>query len=344
MNDIKRENNGKKKIAVLCNGLGVVQRGAETFAIEFEKHLKNDFDIQLFGVKDTNTKTRNQIKLPWRNGRAYLESYYFGKHLYKYHMLDEFDIILNNAGFPGSYWCNKQRKRTGTPFINRARGGGREEKISILFKPNHTVFLTQFHCEKTTKKSNTSVIPNAIDINITKEKSTIIESFEPPYFLSTSALVSFKRIPLLIDAVKQYGRGTLIQTSTGNLKDEIIDYGKKHLGDRFQYLGIIKKEELDKLYNSCDIFLLASKREAFGVVYLEAMSHNLPVITESDERRKEIVGSAGYLLDCRNKRDFSGLIEETLNKNWKDIPKRQVEKFSWNNIKEQYKKLIEEIQ
>jgi len=60
-------------VAVLCNGLGVVNRGAETFALEFEKHLKNEFDIHLFGVKDTDTKTRNQIKLPWRNGRAYLE-------------------------------------------------------------------------------------------------------------------------------------------------------------------------------------------------------------------------------------------------------------------------------
>jgi glycosyltransferase involved in cell wall biosynthesis len=330
-------------VAVLCNGLGVVNRGAETFALEFEKHLKNEFDIQLFGVKDTNTKTRNQIKLPWRNGRAYLESYYFGKYLYKNHILDNFDIILNNAGFPGSYWCNKQRKRTKTPFINRARGGGREEKISLHFKPDFTVFLTEFHRKKTSKRKNTVVIPNAVDIETSQEKSDLLKNFEPPFFLSASAIVDFKRTHLLIDAVEKYGKGTLIQASTGDLKDKIIEYGRSKLGNRFQYVGVLSKKELSKLYNSCDIFLLASKREAFGVIYLESMAHNLPVITEKDERRKEIIGSAGYLLDCTNTDLFADLIEKALNKDWKNIPMKQASKFSWNATKVKYIDLFEKV-
>jgi len=87
--------------------------------------------------KGTNTKSRDKFRIPWRNGKASLESYYKKKKWYNTLYKDRnYDIIFNNSGFPCSYWCNKFRKLTSTPFVTRARGGGKEERLSRMFKPH----------------------------------------------------------------------------------------------------------------------------------------------------------------------------------------------------------------
>ena len=115
----------KLKIALLCNGYGKVMRGAEQFTYQFYNHLKDDLEIDIYGIGETDhsiqikSKFRNSFKIPWRNGRAYLESFYFGKAWYK-KMIESkvnYDSIFNNAGLGGSFWCKKYRKKTKTPFI-----------------------------------------------------------------------------------------------------------------------------------------------------------------------------------------------------------------------------------
>jgi glycosyltransferase involved in cell wall biosynthesis len=331
------------KVAVLCNGLGVVHRGSETFALEFEKHLKNDFDIQLFGVKDTSSKTREQIKVPWRNGRAYVESYLFGKHLYIYDMLKRVDLIFNNSGFPCSYWCNKIRKKHGIPFITRARGGGREETLSKYFKPDLMVFLTDYHRKQIGYKKST-VINNAVDIPT--ERTEIDEKYkhiQKPIFLSTSALVSFKRIHLIIDAVSKLEKGTLIQTSDGNMKDEICSLGHSKLKERFVYTGKIPKKELLGLYDFSDVFVHAAKQDAFPNVYLEALSHNLPIVAEKNKRSKEILGESSILVDCSDIEKFTDALKTATKTEWNNKSIKKAKEYSWDEIKKKYIQTFNEV-
>lgn len=48
--------------------------------------------------------------------------------------------------------------------------------------------------------------------------------------------------------------------------------------NRVEFLGKRSHEEVEKYYSMSDIFVLPSKFESFGVVYIEAMLHQLPVI------------------------------------------------------------------
>ena len=347
----------KIKIALLCNGYGWVKRGAERFTEELYNHLKNTFDIDIYGIKvtnhsfGTNTKTRYDFKIPWRNGRAYLESYYFGKEwynsfLYKKH----YDIILNNAGLGGSYWCRKYRAKTGIPFITFERGGGKEEIINYLFKPNCMVFLTKKNqkaiCKRYLPKVNTTVLPIGIELDeYTKHQPTskLMEGLERPIFLSTSAMVKFKRIDLIIKAVNRLGKGSLIQTSKGNMRDGITRLGKKLLGEKFRYVGVVDREKLLGLYQSCDAFVNASRKEAFGVVYLEAMASRLPIVTQKDERRIEIVGNAGLFVDCEDIGKFALTLDRAAKLKYNNLSLERAKKFSWKTLKPKYKELIEEV-
>ena len=334
------------KISILCNGLAHIFRGAERFSTELYKLLQNDYDVELLGVKDTGTKIRNQFKMPGRNPKAFLESYYFGKSIYKWNGHSDSwnpDLIINNAGVPGSYWCNKIRKLKNIPFITFERGGSRDERMNNWFKPDKIVYLTKYSYDKSNYKKKAH-LPIGIDFEEYQKRRkphACMNDLELPIFLSTSALVSFKRINLIIDAVSKLGKGTLLQTSDGNLKDKICEYGLQKLGDRFQYAGKVSREVLISLYQHSDYFLSASKHEAFGIVYLEAMASGLPVIAQEDERRKEIVGEGGFLLDCQDTLYFTDVLRHLHKKNFS--PLEQAKKFDWKELVPTYINLIEEV-
>ncbi len=330
----------KEKILILCNGIGVVNRGAEKYSNDIYNLLKDDYDVTLLGAKHTKTKTRKELRVPWRNGKAYHEAYLFGKDIYKNFHLD-YDLILNNSGFVGSYWCNKIRKKHGIPFVTFERGGGKEEKINNLFKPDMISYLSgvSYRKSKYPKKIH---LPIGIKTKTHPLKIPVrIENLERPIILSPSAMVDFKRINLTIDAVKKLGKGTLVQTSDGKAKDFLNKYGKLHLGHRYFYAG--KVDNIESYFQHCDIVVNASQHEAFGIIYLEAMKHNKPVVTENDEQRRDILGFAGYFANCEDVDDYKDKIDEALNTDLLKIPRKQALKYDWKTLKPKYIDMIEEL-
>lgn len=326
----------------------MVDRGAERFTGGLYAHLSDRFDIDIWSIKDTGTKYRDDIRIPWRNGRAYMEAYLFGRRWYKEDRTG-YDVVLNNAGLGGSYWCNHYRRRTGTPFITFERGGGREELINYLFKPDVMVCLTEASrsmlCKKHLPHVETVVLPIGIDLECYRDGKTteLVEGLEHPIFLSTSALVKFKRIELIIKAVERLGKGSLVQTSTGDQKDGIVSFGEKLLGDNFRYIGVIGNDELVDVYHSCDVFVNASRREAFGVVYLEAMASGLPIVTQRDERRMELIDGAGVFVDCEDISDFADALSTASLSKSSGMSLMRAEQYSWKRLKPLYVELIEEV-
>ena len=329
-----------ERVAVLCNGLGIVNRGAERFTKEFVRHLKNRFEIDVYSALDTKTPTRNEIHIPWRNGKAYRESYLFGKKLYKDDLLKDYDVILNNSGFPCSYWCNKIRKKHGIPFITRARGGGREEYLSRIFKPDHMVFLSPQHQEKIAKGIPSSVIPNAIDLDDYKEKkkTNLLDGLERPIYLSTSAFVKYKRPELIAEAVRFTDKGTLVWTSDGPLRKKILEYCEQIIPKRYKYLGVLPIKELIPLYQNSDVFVNASRSEAFGVVFLEAIASGTPVVTQKDSKREQIIGKSGILVNCWNSIAFSEAMMSAVTTEF-DF-EETLKKFSWENVAKMWEKCL----
>ena len=335
----------KYKVALLCNGFGSVHRGAERLTQDIYDVLKDTYDIQIFSAVDTGTKRRKDFRIPWRNGKAYLEAYHFGKAWYHQNKKKHFDLIINNTGFIGSYWCNKYRKHTSTPFITLERGGGKEELINFFFKPDCIVFFTKTSERNSKKWFLPTVRTTTIPIGIYPHKfrgspsSMYTKGMERPIILSTSALVPFKRVDLIIDTINLLGKGSMIQTSEGMLEEKIVKKGEELLGNRFIYIGTISREEIIKLYNSCNVFVNASRKEAFGIVYLEAMASGLPIVTQDDKRRREIIGDAGEFVDCSNIQEFANAIDNATKNTYNS--QEQIKRYDWKTVKQQYINLID---
>jgi len=69
----------------------------------------------------------------------------------------------------------------------------------------------------------------------------------------------------------------------------------------FSYYGYISdREELLKLYKQADVFIMPSKRETFGLVYLEALTQGLPIIYVKNEGIDGFYENVGETVDPDN--------------------------------------------
>ena len=128
----------------------------------------------------------------------------------------------------------------------------------------------------------------------------------------------------------------------GQLHGAIDTLGKRLLQNRYLRM-VVPYAQIPSYYRAANIFTLASKTEAFGISYVEAMACNLPVVTTADDSRAEIIGPAGILTDPNNIEQYAKDLELAARTNYKNTPYMQALKFSWNKVAEKYSNLIKDL-
>lgn len=136
---------------------------------------------------------------------------------------------------------------------------------------------------------------------------------------------------------------------TGEQQKEISKYVKEHaLADQVRMMGYVPDENLGKLLNSADIFVMPNikvegDREGFGIVALEAGSQGLPVIGANIEGIKDAIqdGKNGYLVESGKPEAFIKKIDslskrEDLDDIKEGIKKYTREHYSWSIISKEY--------
>lgn len=69
--------------------------------------------------------------------------------------------------------------------------------------------------------------------------------------------------------------------------------GQMGVSHRVRFHGRVSEQELQRIYQSADVFILPSKGEGFGIVYLEAWKYGVPVIAGNQDAGAEVV-THGY--------------------------------------------------
>jgi len=78
--------------------------------------------------------------------------------------------------------------------------------------------------------------------------------------------------------------------------------------------GYVTDEELREYYNLCDVFILPSRKEGFGIVFLEALACGKPVIAGDRDAAREVLmdGELGLAVDPENVGGIAGAVTRVL--------------------------------
>lgn len=153
-------------------------------------------------------------------------------------------------------------------------------------------------------------IHNVVDTEIFRLKMRNPHKKDGYVFVSTGNLKKVKGFDLLIKAfsriVKEYEQCKLIIIGDGIEKQNLLDLTSAlDLSEHICFKGARNRTDIAHIYHEADTFVLASRSETFGVVYIEAMASGLPVIaTRCGGPENFVIPQTGKLIETENINDL----------------------------------------
>ncbi len=313
----------KIKLGFLSRYIGSIDRGAETYVLELSKRLSKTYNVEILSGEDSD------------NFKKIIEGNY--------------DVVIATNGRLQALKASLGRLKNGYKLIISGQAGiGKDDIWNILVcAPDVYIGLTNYEtnwAKKFAWRTKLTKIPNGVDLKKFSPQGKKIDIDLPrPIILTVAALEWYKHHERTIEAVSRLEKGSLLILGKGSQEKQLNELANKKLPGRFK-IRSVKYEEIADYYRSADLFTLPSWiRESFGIVYVEAMASGLPVVAPDDPPRREIIGAGGILVDVTSSDKYAKVLQEALDKKWGNIPRNQAEKFSWDNIANQYEKLIKEL-
>jgi len=119
-----------------------------------------------------------------------------------------------------------------------------------------------------------------------------------------------------------------------NVKKEIEKFG---LGDKVKLVGFVKQKDLPALYRNCELYILPSFYEGFGLMALEAMASGAPTAVSKTSSLPEVGGDAVLYFNPHDIDEMVRVIGKVLRNN--KLKLRLVEKgfaraqkFGWKSF------------
>jgi len=153
-----------------------------------------------------------------------------------------------------------------------------------------------FHTDKAIE-----VIPNFVDPS--RFRRTSPSMFAAPGEKLVCHVSNFRPVKRIMDVCETFRRiaekvpSKLLMLGDGPDRSRAEAFAREHdLRDRMLFLGNVPN--LEEILGACDLFLLPSNAESFGMAALEAMTSEVPVIATNAGGLPEVVedGVTGYLL------------------------------------------------
>ncbi len=111
--------------------------------------------------------------------------------------------------------------------------------------------------------------------------------------------------------------------------------------------GFLPEEEIPQHFKMADLYVMPSRKEGFGIVFIEAMYYGLPVIAGNEDGSSDALlnGELGKLVNPNSVDDLKTSIEEMLGASERFVPNREklLEAFSYESYKEKFGGYINEL-
>ena len=204
-------------------------------------------------------------------------------------------------------------------------------------------------------KTEINVIPNFIDVKKldAKEKPCERSLLAPTNDKIITHISNFRPLKRIQDVITVFEKissqvsSRLLMVGEGPEKTEAMAYVNKNgLNEKVLFLG--NSNEIDKILCYSDLFLLPSEMESFGLVALEAMANEVPVISSNAGGLSEVNkhGVTGFLSEIG---DVTSMAENALKllldddklKQFKKQAKEQAQLFDIDVVVNQYEEIYQ---
>lgn len=177
------------------------------------------------------------------------------------------------------------------------------------------------------------VVPNIVDSTSFAYNNDSIKKKdrERIVLVASGGLIYRKGYDLLIRALDYINNDLIDVLIIGEGKERInlqheIDNLKS--GHNIKLMGRKTREDMAEIYSKADIFVLASRRETFGVVYIEAMLSGLPVIATKCGGPEEFVNeNCGILIDPDNVEQLVDALKKMIS-NYRDYSRQKIHDYA----------------
>lgn len=303
----------------------------------------------------------NVFYLPFRFSQNNLGNNHFkavDKQIQKYGV--KFDLIHAHFTWSSGYVAAKLKEKYKVPAVVTAHGfdiydlpfRDDEWKTKIEYVLNTadciiTVSNSNLRCiEKLDVDTPVKVISNGFNdkifrpMNSEECRKNLNLPINKKIILTAGNLVEVKGHKYLIEAMREvinHKKNVLcIIIGSGKLKNKMENQiSKCGLKDYIKLVGWEQHSKIPIWMNACDLFVLPSLRESFGVVQIEAMSCGKPVVATCNGGSEEIIISDnyGFLIPPGNSKELGKSILRSLDKTWDENKIRSyAEQFAWDKI------------
>lgn len=278
----------------------------------FHKVIENNIEVYRY----------NAINIFPKIYRFYVELYVFLFNiLVKKIKVDgfNFDIIHVQSAIVAGEGARRYKKRNNTPYVVTEHSSkvGRHilnnseiKLIRKIYDEADTIISVskslKKHIESYTKNKNIVVIYNMFNFpqNILNNKNVTDKTKEFKFF-SLGTLNESKGMDICIKAFGKVFKDKPVFLHIGGEGSERVNLEnlieKIGMGSQIKLIGSLSREDVLNKMNDCDCFVLASRFETFGVVYIEALSMGKPIIATKCGGPEDIVTEFnGKLVDVDN--------------------------------------------
>ncbi len=281
------------------------------------------------------------------------------KYLMQKHGI-RFDLIHAHFLWSSGYAGARLKEEYGTPFVVTGHGYDvyslpfrddewREKIEFVLNSADHVITVSQSNLaciKKLDVSTPVTVIPNGFrsDLFSPRDSAECRRTLNLPQdkkiILTVGNLEPVKGQKYLVEALQRIVRERkdilCVIVGAGKLRDS-LERQTHSLGleDHVVLAGGKPHDEIPLWMNACDLFVLPSLSESFGVVQVEAMACGKPVVATRNGGSEEVITSDDYglLVEPGDPDDLAEKILVGLDREW-DQEKilAHAERFTWENI------------
>ncbi|WP_309640587.1 glycosyltransferase family 1 protein [Flavobacterium sp.] len=156
---------------------------------------------------------------------------------------------------------------------------------------------------------------------------------ENGFLLFVGGRTNYKNFDFVASVINENKDLKLVVVGGGMLNENEVKLFTKEAFSRVVFIGSVKNEELNILFNHALALLYPSSYEGFGIPVVEAMRAGCPVIGLNNATIREVAEDSALLLDYLDIKDFSHQKQKLMNATFRSetIAKGLLEsqKYSW---------------